>query len=293
MIQTAEKISHCGICGGTKLEPQASFPLVHLVRCRKCDFHFSERRPSAEELNKLYSSYLRVDAISPITIKRYHEILDGLEVFRQTNNLIDVGCGNGYFLQTAKKRGWNVFGVEATKEAVTKCEEKGIQMHLGELETGSFPGVTFDVVASFEVLEHMSDPKSEVEKFFSILRAGGAVYATTPNFNSLSRHLLKSRWNVVTYPEHLSYFSRRSIKRLFASFGFVSAHLQTTGISLTRLRSGQVNSNQGEHKDWDEKIRVQSEGRVLFRLLKRFANFVLDLTNKGDALKATFIKVTH
>jgi SAM-dependent methyltransferase len=291
MIPSTAPQPSCCLCGNSSLIAMPTFQHVHLVCCSNCNFHFSARPPTTEELTALYALYQRHDGISPITIKRYNEILDALEPFRKTNNIIDVGCGNGHFLQTAAKRGWIPYGIEATKEAVAMCEQKGIAMKLGALSTDSFPGVSFDVVTSFEVLEHLWNPREEVEKFKSILRTGGAVYATTPNFNSLSRHLLKDRWNVITYPEHLCYFSRRSIKKLFSAEFFSLSDCQTTGISITRFRSAQSGSPQGDHQNWDEKVREQSESRPLLKLAKMFANFLLNVTSKGDALKATFVKM--
>jgi 2-polyprenyl-3-methyl-5-hydroxy-6-metoxy-1,4-benzoquinol methylase len=131
-----------------------------------------------------------------------------------------VGCGIGYFLEEAKKRGWEVYGTEFTDEAIEICEAKGINMQKGVLSPEDFDPNSFDVITSFEVLEHINNPQEEITNFHKILRKGGLVYLTTPNFNSLLRYRLKSAYNVITYPEHLSYYTKRTIHRLFKNKGF-------------------------------------------------------------------------
>lgn len=67
----------------------------------------------------------------------------------------------------------------------------------------------FDVIVSLEVIEHLPDPHYYIEKFEKLLRKGGALYMTTPNFNSLSRHILGSNWNNIVFPETLYVISQK------------------------------------------------------------------------------------
>ena len=85
------------------------YEIAYLTRCSDCGFVFSSRIPSTQELISYYEGYGRNDYLSPITIKRYHEILDQFESSRKTNKLLDLGCGIGYFLEVAKQRGWDCF----------------------------------------------------------------------------------------------------------------------------------------------------------------------------------------
>ena len=244
------------------------------------------------ELVAHYGHYGRDDYLSPVTVKRFHEILDGLEKFRKTNRMIDVGCGIGYFLDAAKERGWEVYGTEFTDEAVRICSDKGIKMQQGKLDADHYDPNSFDVIISIEVLEHIINPMEEVDNFHSILRSGGAVYLTTPNFNSLSRKILKEKWNVISYPEHLSYYTPRTITRLFSDHGFSKKKIRTTGISITRMKSGLALSKQQavSSTSEDEKIRRTLESNSLSRFAKSMINEALTLTESGDNLKALFVK---
>ncbi len=209
-----------------------------MVKCLACSFVFAQRIPTVAELEKHYEGYRRNDYLSPLTIKRYEELLDKLEPYRKTNNLIDVGCGIGYFLEVAKKRGWNVYGTEYTDSAVEICESKGISMKKGELNPDNYPEGFFDIITSFEVIEHINNPCQELLKFNKILRVGGCVYITTPNFNSLLRYVLKQDYSVITYPDHLSYYTPKTLKKVFSDNGFHKKWIKTIGISITLLLSG-------------------------------------------------------
>ena len=282
----------CLICNSTALKPLKGYEATHLCKCQNCGFVFAQAIPTMEELEKHYEGYSRNDYLSPITIKRYNELLDYFEQFRKTGKLIDVGCGIGYFLEEAKKRGWEVYGTEFTDEAIKICEAKGINMQKGVLSPEDFDPNSFDVITSFEVLEHINNPQEEINNFHKILRKGGLVYLTTPNFNSLLRYRLKSAYNVITYPEHLSYYTKRTIHRLFKNKGFKKHKLQTTGISLTRLKTSSGKSNQEfiSATSDDEQLRNKIEGNKLMQVVKTVLNGTLSLFGVGDTVKGYFVK---
>ena len=93
------------------------------------------------------------------------------------------------------------------------CRKKGISMHKGVLNTENYEEESFDIITSFEVIEHINNPIPELKNFYKLLRKGGLVYLTTPNFNSLLRYRLKSEYNVICYPEHLSYYTPKTLKK--------------------------------------------------------------------------------
>ena len=121
---------------------------------------------------------------------------------------------------------------------------------------------------------------------------GGLAYVTTPNFNSLSRHILKSKYNIITYPEHLSYYSPRTLKKLFKKSGFKNKKIKTTGISLTRYKTSSGKSNQKFISDVsdDEKIRTKIESNSYLKKAIILLNFILSVFGVGDNLKGWFIK---
>lgn len=282
----------CLHCQSEKLKPLGGYEATHLCECKECGFVFAQAIPSAKELEDHYKQYGRNDYLSPVTIKRYNELLDKMETFRKTGKLLDVGCGIGYFLEEAKKRGWEVYGTEYTDDAAKICEEKGIHMHKGMLNPENYELESFDVITSFEVIEHINNPVDELNNFNKLLRKEGLVYCTTPNFNSLLRYRLKADFNVITYPEHLSYYAPRTLRNVFEQCGFRPLELETTGVSLTRLRTSKGISDQAfisESSD-DEQMRNKIEEKWYLQVAKRLINRVLTLFGVGDSLKGWFVK---
>jgi 2-polyprenyl-3-methyl-5-hydroxy-6-metoxy-1,4-benzoquinol methylase len=155
-MNKTNQFEKCLLCGSSALVDLRDYQKDKLCQCQSCSFVFAQAIPTREELEKHYEGYSRNDYLSPITIKRYNELLDYFEQFRKTGKLIDVGCGIGYFLEEAQKRGWEVYGTEYTDEAIKICEHKGIIMKKGVLNPTDFEAESFDVITSFEVLEHIN-----------------------------------------------------------------------------------------------------------------------------------------
>lgn len=285
---------HCIVCNSKELNPLKGYEAAYLVQCQHCSFVFARQIPTAQELNDHYSkTYSREDYLSPITVKRYHELLDQFEPFRKTNKLLDVGCGVGYFLEVARERGWEVYGTEFTDESMKINRDKGFNMHQGPLNAGNYPPQSFDVVTSFEVIEHINNPAEEMNHISTVLRQGGLFYCTTPNFNSLSRHQLKGQWNVIVYPEHLSYYTPKSMHFLMQQHGFTKKQVLTTGISITRFRKSKDHTISESHitgQSTDEQLRVQMESKWYLGLAKNIINGVLTFLGMGDSLKVMYVK---
>jgi len=290
---------HCILCKGNRLTPLSKYDAGDLVKCRNCGIVFSLRIPSAKELEEHYNAYPHFSGISQTTIKRYNELLDRFEKYRLTNRIIDVGCGEGFFLDEARKRGWKVYGTECVPHYIPVCESKGITMNEGILDINNYQSGSFDIVTSFEVIEHLNYPAEEIGNFRYLLRTGGLLYLTTPNFNSLSRRIQGKSWSVIYYPDHLCYFSPASIEYAMKTNGFKKAELLTTGISLDRLRQSltgrkEVLNGHKHHKDkyrpFDMDLQEKIESNAILLLIKGSINRLLTLSGTGDGIKAMYVK---
>ncbi len=289
------KHNTCLLCTSSDLEKLEHYQEVGLVKCKSCNFLFSERIPTLGDLIDYYSNnYQRTSYLSPITVKRYNELLDGFEPFRKTGKLLDVGAGYGFFLEIARERGWEVHGTELTEEAVEHCRGKGIKMFQGEFHDLDLDPNSYDVIVSIEVIEHINTPIEYLNTAQKVLRKGGLFYLTTPNFNSILRYRLKEQYNVIEYPNHLCYYTSRTLTKLFTENGFQPMNMKTTGLSLTRLRTSKdKEKDSGEfvcETSDDEMLRFKIERNPALRALKYSTNGMLNILNVGDSLKAHFIK---
>ncbi len=286
----------CLVCAGQRFQPLSGYyEPCGLVKCESCGFVFMEKIPTAEELGAHYSSYSYTgDAyLSPLTIKSYNALLDEFEKYRKTNKLLDIGCGRGWFLETARSRGWEVYGTEYSEAAVQLCQTHGIHMIQGQLNSATFANDEFDVITSFEVIEHINNPREEIAFIHKFLRKGGLFYCTTPNFNSALRYYLKSGYNIINYPEHLSYYTKSTLNKLLEQNGFKNIKFLSTGISLTRINLSKKISNEPviASDNADEKLRKNIDSKWYLKIAKNLANSFLTTFNLGLTLKGYYRKL--
>jgi hypothetical protein len=145
------------------------------------------------------------------------------------------------------------------------------------------------------VIEHLRDPRAAAANIASALRRGGVLYLTTPNYGSLSRLLLAGKWRVISVPEHLFYFSRRSLAPLLRSVGLRPLKLWTEGVNPYELLApfrgpGGTGARPVEAaKDGGEALRLLALRRPGVGALKSLVNFGLRASGLGDTLKCLAI----
>ncbi len=103
----------------------------------------------------------------------------------QVGDVLEIGFGDGKFLSYARSRGWRVSGTELLPEQVVAARGAGFVVHAAT-EISGLDDASFDVVAAFDVLEHI--PESDAVDFLSSLssklRPGGAMILRYPNADS-------------------------------------------------------------------------------------------------------------
>ena len=285
----SDTIKKCLLCSGTQFKEVYPYTHPGLVRCLNCSFVFFQNIPTLDELIANYDNYHRRDTISPITLKRYNQLLQRFEKFRKTGKIIDVGCGNGHLLAEAKKNNWDVYGTEFTDRAVELCNNKGIKMHKGVLDVNNYEENSFDCLFFIEVIEHINNPKEELAKFHKILREDGLLYITTPNFNSLSSKHLKDKWSIVEYPEHLAYYTPKTLHNMLKESGFKKLELFTSGLGISSIKT--KSEIKGTIAENNEVIRKKTEISPVFITAKKTENLLLKLSGTGDTIKAIYKKI--
>jgi SAM-dependent methyltransferase len=128
----------------------------------------------------------------------------------------------GHFMNYARGRGWDVTGVECSRYAAAWGREHfGLRIHpICELTKARFPSDYCDAATMVEVIEHLPSPRHALSEVLRVLRPGGAICVTTPNFASYRSVLLRERWEVVIPSGHLYYFTSETLGALLKSAGF-------------------------------------------------------------------------
>ena len=258
-------------------------------KCLSCGLAFHTEFSNEEELRDYYTHYYREDnlAFSPITEARFQSLVSTFEPYRATNHMLDVGCGSGHFLKVAMEKGWGAFGTEIASGAFDQLAKLGINSFCGKLESANYAGEFFDVVYCSEVIEHLLDPTTLLREIARILRPGGLLYLTTPNFNSLSRRLLASKWRVFS-KEHICYFTPGSLAGATGDAGFRTVAVNTRNIDPNEIRKAfsrkPVEAGAGFQAAETEELRERIETMPALRLAKNVANLILSATGTGDTI---------
>jgi 2-polyprenyl-3-methyl-5-hydroxy-6-metoxy-1,4-benzoquinol methylase len=160
-----------------------------------------------------------------------------------TARLLDVGCARGRFGALARGRlGAEVWGIEPDEGAAMAAERvldrvvrAGVWEALALLPRGYFDCVVFN-----DVLEHLVDPYRLLAEIKAHLAPGGVVVASIPNvrhYPVLRDLVLRGEWEYVDLGvldrTHLRFFTRRSIRRMFAEQGYEVLRME--GINASRV----------------------------------------------------------
>lgn len=134
--------------------------------------------------------------------------------------LLDVGCGNGSFLLTAKHLGWDASGIEIDPAAVAMAQKAGLAVQIGTLETVDLAPASFDVITICHVIEHLHDPLKAIQRMFALLKPGGQLWLATPNLEGAGHREFGRDWIHLDPPRHLILFTPDSITKALAQAGF-------------------------------------------------------------------------
>lgn len=146
------------------------------------------------------------------------------------DRLLEIGCGEGFFLRAATDAGFEAQGLEFSDFGLRAQHPELLdKVRFGDafaaLDALIVDGVQVDVCVMEHVLEHVADPEGLLTRLPRLLRAGGVVAITVPN--DFSRVQAEARalglidrdfW--VSPPQHLNYFNTETLPRLLERMGF-------------------------------------------------------------------------
>jgi len=189
-------------------------------------------RPKDEDLGGYYDSpeYISHTDSSKSLFDQVYKIIRGyalksklnlINTFDGNKQLLDYGCGTGDFLETAKKGGWNIQGIEPSDSARSIAEEKlsiaiSLPSDLFKMQDNSY-----DVISLWHVLEHVPNLMEVSHQLSKLLKPGGHLILALPNFKSADAKKFKEKWAAFDVPRHLWHFSPSGIKHLSKKIGLV------------------------------------------------------------------------
>ncbi|WP_156839688.1 class I SAM-dependent methyltransferase [Novosphingobium aquimarinum] len=299
----AQPLPACPLCStptaGNAITPLQRYEKDFLVRCRSCDFTFSLLDPTPEDYARVYAryDYAAEDAArTPLSIENERAVVERLTRFRQTGRVLDIAAGAGRFLEHFRTAGFSCHATEFSPEMCAYLEAKGFKTYAGGLSPDGAPENAFDVIVFTEVIEHTNRTREALNTIHRLLRPGGAVYITTPNFDSLERRIIGPSWGMLMWPEHITYWTPDTLDKGLRSAGFRQDSLITRNISPFRVvqalkkgRFGKALGNVSEQAVSDKAQATVASHRGL-AFAKRAVNGGLRLTGLGSGIEAVYIK---
>lgn len=193
-----------------------------IVRCNECGLVRSDPVADQDTLAMLYnqSTFDYGNEVKGLRAT-YGRYIDRLNRFGCSKAaLLEIGCGNGFFLEEAISRGFrSVWGVEPGAQVVAQAPEILRKRILCDMmRPGLFPRDTFDVVCLFQVFDHIPDPRALLQECLNVMRPGALVLILNHNVDSLSSRILGERSPIIDI-EHTFLYSLRTLDLLARKCG--------------------------------------------------------------------------
>lgn len=215
----------CPLCGEREFRPLWS-GAIPFVRCRSCGAVYQNPQPRQEDLSERYDAeyflYERANEENFFNLMRLGLEDIGFDELKERapRSFLDIGCATGMLLAHVKRQGFREQGVEICAPAAKfGIRERGISIHIGDLESAGFTDESFGFVHSSHVIEHLTDPNSFLKEIYRILVPGGYLLLTTPDIAGFQARLFGERWRSAIH-DHMLLFSRRTLDKALRTAGF-------------------------------------------------------------------------
>lgn len=201
---------------------------IYLYECNKSKLRFfvpfdvvgSERL--YQQLEKNYNHYFSTK----------WEFEAAIEDLRDCANALEIGCGEGVFLDLLAKRNNKIKseGVDINSKAIAVAAAKGFCVSLVRIEDlAKTKRAYFDAVVASHVLEHVPDPRVFLDAMINLVKPGGKIIIAVPNQASYLKHAKKALLNQP--PHHMSQWSIKTFRFLELIFPVRIRHFRIDPIS--------------------------------------------------------------
>ncbi len=226
-----EKVEKCPVCESTDFsnykiikDHAISGESFALSKCAKCSFIFTNPRPSIPFIGKYYEhpNYIshtnkskNITDILYKTIRKYtlNKKVKLINSLSEKGKILDIGCGNGHFLNECANNNWQVFGMESNETArnnATELIQKNIYNSIEQVcETKKY-----NIITLWHVLEHIHELDVYLKTIKKCLKKGGKIIIAVPNVESYDAKYFDEFWAAYDVPRHLYHFSSKTIKKL-------------------------------------------------------------------------------
>lgn len=216
----------CPICFQKKFSVKYTINNYQIVQCDNCKLVMLNQKLKFEEVVDLYknnyfngnangSGYFNYNTMEKSLRKNFRKRVK--KIIAQTGrniSLLDVGAGQGFFVDECLKEGIKAEGLEISKEALIYTEkELKIKMYAGTIEDFK-PSKKYDVITLWDVIEHVYEPNRFLKIINESLKDNGFIFLSTGDIDSFVAKISGSAWHLFNLPEHAYFYSKKTINKL-------------------------------------------------------------------------------
>lgn len=125
--------------------------------------------------------------------------------YKEEGNLLDIGCGMGFFLEHASKF-FDIYGSDISEYGINEAKNRvpNIGLCIGDVQQIGIKTNSFDIITCFDVVEHLKTPEEAFKECYRILKDTGLLIVTTPNMSSFGCSYKKENWFAYRDSTHIS-----------------------------------------------------------------------------------------
>lgn len=222
-----------------------------VIKCLKCSHIQLFPVPSKKDEKEFYDKELQNSIIKKnfkISELRKNSFFDVerrsnfvRKLVRKNQKILEIGSGDGFFLENIFDHGYNITGTEISKQRRQRSKKitkaKVLDLDFSE-EIKNFG--KFDVIVLFHVLEHIQKPKIFLKNISKLLKPKGKIIVEVPNFNDFQIIINESYKNWQLQRAHIHYFTPKILKKIFGESKFTADIVGIQRYSIENMFSWKI-----------------------------------------------------
>lgn len=224
----------CECCGNddkTKFIEKYKKNEFIVLECQTCTFNFI---PWYFRKDIKYTDYKNEEVLNQIRkgndwlkIQRHLLRFESIKKYQPSGKLFDLGVGWGHFLLAGQQLGYDVYGIEISKNPYIYAKED-LKLPVDHIDFFDMqkPNESFDLITMWDVLEHIDVANAFVEKCARLTKKGGYIVIQVPQIDSFFAKRQKEKWNMMSI-DHVNYFSKNTITYLLNKYGYEVIEIKT------------------------------------------------------------------
>lgn len=226
-----------------------------VVECQNCTFNFL---PWYYRKDIKYTDYKNDEVLNQIRkgndwlkVQRHLLRFKFIQKYQPSGKLFDLGAGWGHFLLAGKQLGYDVYGIEISKNPyIYSKEDLGLPVDHIDFFDMQKPNESFDIITLWDVLEHIDGANAFVEKCAQLTKKGGYIVIQVPQIDSFFAKRQKEKWNMMGL-DHVNYFSKKTMTDMLTKHGYEVVKIKSS-IELKLLLMYSI-------LPWIKKLKKQKE----------------------------------